>query len=308
MRRLPPAARSADLLARRAKGLVLAAALLFGLMAFAAKLAARQVPGGQVALIRFLLTLSPVLLIPSARRAATRIKRYDLLLYRGLFGGLAVLLYFLAIERIPVGTATLLNATQPIFSGLFSALFLAESFGAAVLLPLAAALTGVFLVVNATGVPAHLFGFGPWEAAALASGVLGGAAITAIRAARRQENSWSVLASFCVLGALVTAPFATADWRAPGAGAWALLGVVGALSAAAQLLMTYAYRWVDAVTAGVISQASPLVAMSSGVLFLGEDLSLQKALGTLLTLGGVIAVMLVTARPQPSGFDEPAEP
>ena len=38
------------------------------------------------------------------------------LLYRGVFGGVAVLLYFLAIEHMPVGMATLLNYSSPIWS------------------------------------------------------------------------------------------------------------------------------------------------------------------------------------------------
>jgi drug/metabolite transporter (DMT)-like permease len=63
--------------------------------------------------VRFAIMLLPVLLVPGLRRRATAFRRVDLLLYRGVFGGVAALLYFLAIQHIPMGLATLLNFTSP---------------------------------------------------------------------------------------------------------------------------------------------------------------------------------------------------
>src|SRR5687768_13861944 len=113
---------------QRALLLMIAAAALFGLMAFAAKLAAGRLSGSQVAFIRFFIGLMPVALVPRYRRSALTYQRLDLLFYRGFFGGVAVLLYFLAIEHTSVGVATLLNYTAPIFSGIFSMLFIGERF------------------------------------------------------------------------------------------------------------------------------------------------------------------------------------
>src|SRR5512142_856715 len=101
-----------------------ASATLFGFMAFAAKLASSRLSGPQVAMIRFAFHLIPVLLVTRYRRAATDFRRWDLLLLRGFFGGIAVLLYFIAIAHINVGIATLLNYCSPIFSGIFSMIFL----------------------------------------------------------------------------------------------------------------------------------------------------------------------------------------
>ena len=101
-------------------------ATLFGVMAFTAKLASARLGGAQVAMIRFVVSLIPVFAVPRYRRAALTFTRVDLLFYRGFFGGLAVLCYFLAIEHIAVGVATLLNYTAPIFSGLFAALIIGD--------------------------------------------------------------------------------------------------------------------------------------------------------------------------------------
>ena len=82
---------------------------------------------------------------------------------RATFGGLAVLLYFIAIQHINVGVATLLNYTAPIWSGMFSMFFIGEHFSTRVLIPLPIALAGIFLVVHAHAEPGDVLGFGRWE-------------------------------------------------------------------------------------------------------------------------------------------------
>src|SRR5256885_3575444 len=110
----------------RALLLMTASATFFGLMAFSAKLATARLSGPQVAVIRFAVGLTPALLVPRYRRAAMHFQRLDLLLMRGFFGGIAAPCYFIALSHINVGVATLLNYTAPIFSGVFSILFIGE--------------------------------------------------------------------------------------------------------------------------------------------------------------------------------------
>ncbi len=63
----------------RALLMLVGSSTLFGLMAFVAKLASARLGGAQVAAIRFMVSLSPGLLIGSYRRAALTFKRVDLL-------------------------------------------------------------------------------------------------------------------------------------------------------------------------------------------------------------------------------------
>jgi drug/metabolite transporter (DMT)-like permease len=270
-------------------------AVLFGFMAFAAKLASARLSGSQVAMIRFATGLTPALLIPRYRRSAFTFQRWDLLLYRGVFGGLAVLCYFVAIEHINVGVATLLNYTAPLFSGIFSIFFLREHISPKVLIPMPVALAGVFLVVHAHARPGDILGFGVWELVGLSSAVLSGAAVTAMRAARQGENSWAVYTSFCLLGTLLTAPLALATWKSPSTDEWISLGATSVFAIGAQLLLTFSLRWVDAMTVGVISQLAVVVAMILGVTILDERLSTMAILGAAITIGGVVGVVYVTS-------------
>jgi len=270
-------------------------AAFFGVMAFAAKLASRGLSGGEVAFFRFVFMTLPLLLVPSAARKAVTFQRLDLLFYRGFFGGTAVLLYFLTLAHIPVGIAALLTYSAPVFSVAFAAGFLGEKVHPRLLLPSAAALAGLVLSAGGGGQGIR---FGRWEVVGMASAVFSGAAIAAIRAARRTEGSWAVYGSFTLFGLLATAPFGIAGFRPPSLREWLLLAAVGGCSVAAQLLMTYSYRWVTNLQAGVISQLTVVLSLSLGVIFLGDRLSAVQIVGVLLTLSGVVGVVWLQETPR----------
>ena len=265
------------------------AATSFGFMAFSAKLASRNLSGPEVAFVRMVVGLLPCLVIPRYRRAAMHFERLDLIMYRGIFGGLAVMLYFLAIQHTSAGIATLLNYTAPIWSGTFSLLFIGERISPRVLVPLPVALLGIYLVVHASS-----FAISIWLLLGLLSAVFSGAAVTAMRAARRGENSWSVYASFCFFGMLVNLPLTIYSWRMPRGVDWITLGLTAVFAMVAQLLMTFSLRWVDAMTVGVISQLAVLISMALGAVFLGEVITGTSAIGSALTILGVIGVTYVT--------------
>jgi drug/metabolite transporter (DMT)-like permease len=273
-------------------------AICFAFMAFAAKLAAERLAGSQIAFLRFAFMLLPLVVAPRLARKAMEFQRLDLLLYRGIFGGTAVLLYFLAISHIPVGLATLLNYAAPVFSVPFAALFLGERVDRRLVYPLTAALVGMALAAGGGGEAGELLRFSIWEIAGMGSAVLSGAAVTAIRAARRTEGSWAIYGSFSLFGLIATAPFALPGFQAPTSREWLLLTAVGGLSIIAQLLMTWAYRWVSNLQAGILQQLAVVTALLLGVVFLGDRLTPVQIVGCLLTVGGVAGVAKVQATPR----------
>lgn len=275
-----------------------ASAVFFAVMALAAKLAAARLSGTEVAFMRFALMLLPLVAVPRLARQALTFQRLDLLVYRGVFGGTAVLLYFLALAHIPVGLATLLNYTSPVFSIAFASLFLGESADRRLLVPLAAALAGMALAAGGGHGAGPFLRFGPWELVGIASAVLSGAALAAIRAARRTESSWSIYGSLSVCGLLATAPFALRGFQRPTPREWLLLLAMGVCSMAAQLLITYAYRWVTNVQAGAISQLTVVLSILLGAMFVGDRLTPVQILGSALTLVGVVGVVWLQATPR----------
>src|SRR5262249_30120695 len=202
------------------------------------------------------------------------------LFLRGGYGGAAVLCYFLAIEHLPVGVATLLNYTAPVFTALYAALFLGEPVRPTTLGALVLTTTGVAFVIKGPAPPGSL-GRGIWHWVGVWSSVLSGAAVATIREVRRTDGSWEIFAAFCLGGALISAVPAAVAWKAPTSAEWLALVAVGLVSVVAQLMMTYALRFVRAAIAGVVAQLTPVAALAMGYVLFHEKMAGLSAFGAL---------------------------
>jgi drug/metabolite transporter (DMT)-like permease len=260
------------------------AALLFAAMALLTKQVAKRLPGPEVALVRFLIGL--VACILATLRFRLRANNWRGLFLRGALGGTAVLCYFLAIEHLPVGIATLLNYTAPVFTAIWAALFLGEKLAGGSIGALVVTTVGVALVIAGTAPPGSI-GVGLWHLMGIASSILAGAAVATIREVRRTDGSWEIFASFCIVGALVTFPLAVASWQRPTPSEALLLALLGILAVVGQLLMTYSLRYLRAAVAGILMQLTPVAALVAGTLLLGERTVGLAAAGAAVTLLGV---------------------
>ncbi|MSP15701.1 MAG: DMT family transporter [Myxococcales bacterium] len=270
------------------------AAVAFGVMAWLAKAATHHASSAQVAFVRFAVGTTAVLLWFSVSGAAVRVRRADLLLLRGGLGSIAVLAYFFAISRLPVGTATLYHYTAPIWTALFAALLLGERLPRTGAFALVLTFGGVALVVFGQG--KALGGAYGDQALALGSAVISGGAVTAIRAARRYNATWTVFGAFSLLGLLVSAGPALATWRTPSLIGWLLLVSVGLVALLAQLLVTRALGHHAAATGGIISQLTVITALGLGTLIDNEPFGPLSLVGAIATLVGVSLAARVSTR------------
>jgi drug/metabolite transporter (DMT)-like permease len=265
--------------------------VLFGMMAFSARIASDSATGAQVAMMRFIGSVVMVGIIVLLWRRPLAPSRFVPLVVRGVAGGTAVLLYFLAIAHIGVGLATLLNYTSPVFTAVLSRVVLGEPLRPRTVIGLAIAMGGVAMVLLGGRDLAHPAAVG-WILLGLLSAALSGVAVTAIRVARRTDGALEIFASFAVFGILCTAPVAVTGPmpHLDGIAAVAMVAVVLA-STGAQLLMTTALRWVDAPTSGVIAQITVVASYALGVGFLGEEVTALSLAGSAVTMGGVIVAV-----------------
>ena len=282
--------------------LLVLASLLFGVMAVLTKKVASRLPGPEVGFVRFCVGL--VACAIAATRIELRANNKVGLLLRGTFGGGAVLLYFLAIEHLQVGVATLLNYTAPVFAAVYAATFLDELVTPATFGALGLTTVGVGLVLTGTAPPGSL-GLGLWQCVGIGSALLSGAAVATIREVRKTDGSWEVFAAFCVGGALVTAVPTFAGWVSPSIVEWGTLLVIGLISVVAQLLLTYSLRFVSAAGAGIIIQLTPVAALALGWLLFDERMAGVAIVGAAVTLAGVSWGAYLASTPQRTPVEEP---
>jgi drug/metabolite transporter (DMT)-like permease len=281
---------------RRARALLFGAAVLFGLSSVLVRLATlRGMNGAQVTVLRFALGLAFILGLFAARPGTFRPRRKGLLVTRGLFGGFAALLFFLAIERIPAGEATLLNNTFPIWGVLLSLFLLDERPTIHLVVGLAVATVGVFLVMGGNGGGTRL-GLGWGELIGVASAVTGGVAVTAIRALRATDNAPTIFFAFSVGALVVSTPFAMSAWpRDPVA--YAAAAGVGVAAFGAQLFMTEAYGALSVAEAALWQQLTP-IASYLWALTIGEVIGWKTVGGVLLGVAGIVYGSVLGHRPR----------
>lgn len=276
--------------------------LAFGAMAVTARTLQGQASAPQVAFIRFAVGTLIALGMFRVQRRRPQLGRPWGLVLRGVLGGIAVLLYFTAIDAIGAGPATMLNYCSPVWAALFAFLFLKERPGPFLYAGLALATCGAVLV----GVGSHTFAVGErpgWGAVAgLVSGIVGGAAMATVHSLRRDIGPLTVFLAFCAVGGLLCLPFALADWRPLSLGAWGLAIAVGGFAMVGQLLFTYGMGFTSASVGSATTQLTVAVGFLLELMVLGVAPAPLTTLGAVVCLGGVFlgAVKPKASLPRPT--------
>jgi drug/metabolite transporter (DMT)-like permease len=251
---------------------------------------------GQLTVIRFVIgaavslaafRLKPGLYAPWNRR---------LLWTRGLSGGIVVVLYFLALQRIPAGEAGMLYNLFPVLATGMSIFAFRERPTIHLALALLVATAGVALVL---GNGTLRLGIGVGEALAMAAAVFAAFSSVTIRAMRTTDNAATIFFYFCLGGLPVALPFALGAWpTAPGP--WAIAVVMALAAFAAQVLMAEAYGTLSIPEAAVWLQLTPIAQYVLAGLLLGEAITLAGALGIVVGVAGVAYGTVLGHRVRPA--------
>lgn len=262
----------------------------FGLMAVLARYLSRghgPFTAGHLSVLRFVVGALAALVLFRLRPGTYRPRNHRLLVLRGVSGGLVVVLYFVALARIPAGEAGLLYNLFPVIATVMSFFTLGERPTVHLLLSIAVATAGVALVLGIAhgGAPPGL-GVGVGALSAVAAAVFAASSANVIRAMRGTDNAPTIFFFFCLAGLPVVLPFALDPWpTAPWA--WALAVVVGLAAFAAQLLMTEAYGVLSVSEAAVWLQLTPVAQYVLAWPILGERPTPIGLLGVAVAVAGV---------------------
>ena len=226
--------------------------------------------------------------------------KIHLLFTRGLFGFMAMILFFYTITVIPLGEAITLNKTSPFFVTILAFFLLREQLTLRTLFALFIGFTGVILIVKPFGLSfsyAHFLG--------ILGGFFAAAAYTTIKKIKDIYDSRVIVLSFVGMGTLLPAllfllaPFITApkslaflfpEFILPTQmSVWLLIALMALISTLSQWLLTKAYSAKNLSVVGVISYTNIPFAIGFGTL-LGDkfpDMMTFAGIG-LIIFGGVL--------------------
>ncbi|HZY05506.1 MAG TPA: DMT family transporter [Anaeromyxobacteraceae bacterium] len=260
--------------------------LCFGIMAVLARKLSRGPGGftaGHLSVVRFAVGALVSLLVFQLRPGTFRPHNYRLLVSRGISGGLVVVLYFMALSRIPAGEAGLLYNLFPVIATVMSLFTFGERPTVHLWLAILVTTAGVVLVL---GEGSLSLGLGLGQALALSAAVFGATSANIIRGMRGTDNAPTIFFFFCLAGLPVVLPFALDPWPA-APGPWLLAMAMGLAAFAAQVLMTEAYGALSVPEAAVWLQLTPIAQFLLAAPLLGEPVSAISMAGVLLGVAGV---------------------
>src|SRR5262245_19402938 len=261
------------------------------------RLTALRVTGAFVVLVLITAVRNPASLRVSVREL-------PMLAIYGLVGvALIQYLYFIAILRLPVGIALLLEFTGPVLVALYARVVRREQVRRRVWLAIGLCLAGLALVVQIWR------GGGGLDPVGLLAGAGSALALAAYfligqRAVRSRDPlslmCWTFF--FAVIFWAIAAPWWSFDWaeltkhtEVSGELLSAVSLPVGFLVASVVLLGTVApyllsintLRHVSATRAGIIGTAEPVIASAVSWIWLGEALNGVQVVGGLIVLAGI---------------------
>ena len=225
----------------------------------------------------------------ASRGISLKVNNPKTMLLRCSVGLFAMILYFSALARIPIGQAVTLQYTAPLFVALLSGRLIAEKVQPAVLALVITAFVGIVMIVSP-----NLSTVEPDALLALGSGFFASIAYILVRELRKTDSAVSVIfwfAAFSVVGTVVQAApgLFTLDMRTVAA----LVGV-GICAGGGQVGITMAYHRANAAWISVFSYLTVIVTTFYGFTIFNETLGIADWVGGVLIVGsGIVLVFVV---------------
>jgi len=263
------------------------ASIAFSVMASAvylAKLVDPSVSALMVSFIRVLLNLI-ILVIPAVfRRNISGLfgDRRPSLWLRGLFGGLSLILFFVAIQSVGSGEATFLQSNNGIFVVLLAPILLSERFSFSALFAVAGSLAGMYLLFDPNLGMENLYG----KSIAVISGFFVALSNLMVAKAGKSNTPQTVVFYFCFVALFIhLGYFAFFDAVFPvGIKIWAVIAVVGLSATIGQVYMTKAYQYSQATMVSAVSYLGPVLTFGWSVAFFGQMITPKLLYGCGLIL------------------------
>lgn len=242
------------------------------------------IPAPEAAFIRYALGL--LLVLPAFRpllRQRPSPTAMKLFIIRGLVHGIAVMLWFYAMARIPIAEVTALGYTAPIFVTLGAAMFFGERLYFRRIMAVAMGFVGAMIVLR-PGFQEVSSG----QLAQLAAAPLFAMSFLLAKGLTREFSAAAIVAMLSLFCTLTLLPGAILQWRDPTLDEVAWLGLTAVVATTGHYTLTRAFAAAPLTVTQPVGFLQLVWASALGILVFGE------AVDPFVILGGGIVVAAVT--------------
>lgn len=215
--------------------------------------------------------------------------KLHLLFLRGLFGALAMALYFYTIATIPLGEAVVLNKTSPFFVTILAYYLMKEKISLRTFFALIIGFIGVIFIMKPFGVEIseeHILG--------VLSGFFAASAYATIKKIKDIYDARVIMLSFMGVGMIIPlvlflfTPYVTFSMHTEAL-VWLLICFMAVISTASQWFLTRAYSISNATIIGVVSYTNIPFAIGFGVVLGDLFPDIYSLIGiVLIVIGGIL--------------------
>ena len=206
-----------------------------------------------------------------------------LLVLRGLVGSTSMVLFFMALHYIPLGSAVGLRYIAPIFAAIFAILLLREVVKPIQWLFFVISFLGV-LVLKGMDRSIPLIGM----VLVLVSSVFSGLVYIIIRRIGSREHPVVIVNYFMCIAAIIGGTGAIFNWKTPVGIDWLLLLSLGIFGYFGQLFMTKAFQMGETNLIAPLKYLEVFFAVIVGVVFLGEEYLVWSFAGMGMIITGLL--------------------
>ena len=267
--------------------------MFYALMSAFMKMAVSVGDASVVFVARYLFAtaaLVPIYFVTGRPSLRTTCLRWHIL--RGSIGFAMFLLYTLALEKVPLQDAMVLNSSYILFVPLLLLVFMRQRPARGAIAGLVLGFTGIVIV---SGIRPHVdLSWG--SVFALGSAMASAAAVVLVAQLRKTESSFSVVFYFFSVCLLLSVLWAAGSGHSLVIGSWRILIAIGGLTAIYQQLLTFALKHMSSVVASSVMTSSVVFGFVLDAEMFHRSASTRDYGGSLLILGGVLITLWASQR------------
>ncbi|MGB1247865.1 MAG: DMT family transporter [Chitinophagales bacterium] len=243
----------------------------------------KHIPSIEIVFFRALVTLIISFIMIKRANMSLMGKNKPILFLRGLFGVIALSMYFYTLQAMPFGSAVTIQQLSPIFATIIAVFILKEK----VLKP-----QWLFFLISFAGV-ALIKGFDtrvslPLLLLSLGAAFFSALAYNMVRKLKDTDHPLVVVFYFPLIALPVAGIFSAMNWVMPQGWDWLILLGIGIATQIAQVQMTKALQMESIANVSIVRYLTVIYALGFGFFLFKEKYNWLTIVGILLVVAGVV--------------------